>query len=98
VLRHNYNLLFQAIRVDGMPVGSPAPLAIPIPLPGAAGPPPPQAPTPPAAPAPAAPASPEKPKETTPATPPAKPAAPSNAPLEIKPYASPTTGNLPAHG
>ncbi len=99
VLRHNYNLLFQAIRVDGMPVGSPAPLAIPIPLPGAAGPPPPQVPTPPpAAPAPAAPASPEKPKETTPAPPPVKPAAPSNAPLEIKPYASPTTGNLPAHG
>jgi hypothetical protein len=102
VLRHNYNLLFQAIRLDGMPVGSPAPLAIPIPLPGAAGPPLVQTPpaaapaaTPPPAPAPA---SPEKPKETPTATPPVKPAPPANAPLEIKPYASPTTGSLPANG
>lgn len=95
VLRHNYNLLFQAIRLDGMPVGSPAPLAIPIPLPGTAGPPlvqtPPPA-TPP--PAPAAPALPEKPRVTPPAT----PAGPSNAPLEIKPYAAPPTGSLPADG
>lgn len=95
VLRHNYNLLFQAIRVDGMPVGSPAPVAIPIPLPGAAGPPLVQ--TPPAAPATPA-AAPEKPKETPPATPPVKPAAPANAPLEIKPYVSPTSGSLPANG
>jgi hypothetical protein len=105
VLRHNYNLLFQAIRVDGIPVGSPAPLAIPIPLPGAAGPPVVQ--TPPAAPAsspasPTAPATPapapEKPKETPPATPPVKPAAPANAPLEIKPYVPPTSGSLPTSG
>ena len=102
VLRHNYNLLFQAIRVDGMPVGSPAPLAIPIPLPGAAGPPVVQSPSTAPAPPPASPAAPaaapEKPKETPPATPPAKPAAPANAPLEIKPYVSPTSGSLPANG
>ena len=77
VLRHNYNRLFQAIRVDGVQVlpnvpaatviGDPAakssvaPVSVPAPAP---------APTPP----PPTPAPPEKPKE------------PGSAPLEIKPY------------
>ena len=116
VLRHNYNLLFQAILLDGFPV-VPAPVAIKIPLPETVGPVAPRttpsAPKPPettqaASPSvtPATPAAPEKPKENTPATapappppvPPVTPAPPGNAPLEIKPYSSPTSGNLPPSG
>jgi hypothetical protein len=78
VLRHNYNLLFQAVRLDGVPVLPAPPVATPV-LPSSG----PIAPVPP-------PAAPEKPKETPP--------APDNAPLEIKPYASPTTGSLPPNG
>jgi hypothetical protein len=85
VLRHNYNLLFQAIRLDGEPVLPPPPVAttvLPFTGPPAPGPPP------------VTPSGPEKPKETPPATTPAS----DNAPLEIKPYASPTTGSLPPNG
>ena len=75
VLRHNYNRLFQAIRVDGESVAP----ATPVPATPASltvtptvGPPP-----PPAAPAPVPPASPA----------PAVPSpAPGSVPLEIKPY------------
>ena len=81
VLRHNYNLLFQAIRLNGEPVLPPPPVATTvIPVTGP--------------PAPGTPPVPEKPKETQPVTPP----VPDNAPLEIKPYASPTTGSLPPNG
>ena len=79
VLRHNYNRLFQAIRVDGEPVPAVAPVpatpaAPPVtPTVGIPTPPPPTAPNftpaPPPTPAPAAP------------TP-----APGSVPLEIKPY------------
>ena len=73
-LRHNYNLLYQAIRVDDQPVAptlSPTPAA-------------------PASPSPAnPPAAPDKPKDKSPLTPtpaPAPPPPPENPPLEIKPY------------
>lgn len=79
VLRHNYNLLFQAIRLDGEPVLPPPPVATPV-LPTTGPPSPPVAPV--------------KPKETPSVT----PSAPGNAPLEIKPYTSPTTGSLPPAG
>lgn len=81
VLRHNYNRLFQAIRVDGEPVAATTPAATPAnltvtptvgtpttPPPAAAG----STPAPPAAPAVPAPATP--------------PPAPGSVPLEIKPY------------
>ena len=100
VLRHNYNLLFQAVRWHGLPVapGAPGP-PVAKPVEGAA----PSTPAPvtaavtPAvsevkttdAPAPA----PEAPKETPPA--PTSPASPTNAPLEIKPYATPGPASLP---
>lgn len=99
VLRHNYNLLFQAIRLDGHPV-VPAPVAIKIPLPETVGPvlPPATPPvTPPSTPAPTV-VPPLKPGETPPVPPVVTPPAPDNAPLEIKPYASPTTGSLPPNG
>lgn len=73
VLRHNYNLLYQAIRVESAPDPSIAP-AVPAPAPPVA--PPTPAPVVP-------PAAPEKPKEATP------PSAPGNAPLQIKPYGTP---------
>jgi hypothetical protein len=81
VLRHNYNRLFQAIRVDGQPVlpAVPATPGIPpsvptVETPAASG-------TPPATPA----------VGTSPTPPPATPASPStpapgSVPLEIKPY------------
>ena len=72
VLRHNYNLLFQAVRLEE----TPAPPVAPVVPPSAA----PAAPPPP-------PVVPEKPKEV-PAL------APGNVPLEIKPYATPTSGHL----
>ena len=75
VLRHNYNRLFQAVRVQAVEI----PTAVPV-----AGadvtPPPPAPPTPPAA------AATEKPKETTPATTPTPAPAPGPVPLEIKPF------------
>ncbi len=72
VLRHNYNRLFQAIRVDGEPV-LPA-----TPAPSAANTPPPLLTPIPAAPVPpvAIPVTPEIPKDP----------APGSVPLEIKPY------------
>jgi hypothetical protein len=84
VLRHNYNHLFQSIRVDGVqvlaavptPVISPTPVVPPTQPPGPGAPPvitPP--PAPPAGP-PSIPVTPEKPKD------PVKDAVP----LEIKPY------------
>jgi hypothetical protein len=92
VLRHNYNLLFQAVRWHGLPVA-----------PGAPGPPV-AKPVETATPAPAtasvttatpevkttdAPApAPEAPKETP-------PAPPVNAPLDIKPYSTPGPATLP---
>jgi len=89
-LRHNYNLLYQALRLDGNPV---PPLVPVVPAPPNPAPVPAPAPqtTPPA------PGAPDKPKETTPAEPPppvAKP-VPGNAPLEINPYAPPAGGELP---
>lgn len=70
VLRHNYNRLYQAIRVDGAPVlaGGAVPAAAPAPAPPAATPPPP-----------ATPAEPAKPAEPA-------PAAPEAVPLQVKPY------------
>lgn len=92
VLRHNYNLLFQSILLNGESVGPPPPVAIRVPLPEMVGPsaPPVVSPTPqPPSPA-TIPTPPEKPKDAPSANP-----SPQNAPLEIKPYASPTTGSLP---
>ncbi|MEO8614885.1 MAG: hypothetical protein ABI600_07090 [Luteolibacter sp.] len=68
-LRHNYNLLFQAVRVDGASVTASVP-------------PPPPSPAPPEAPKPA-PAVQEKPKDAGP------------APLQIKPYCTPSSAELP---
>jgi len=93
VLRHNYNLLFQAVRVDGAPVTltDGAPVATPaVPLTPAV---------------PITPGVPLTPGVTPPAsvevkTPPAPPAktevpAPGSTPLQIKPYGTPTTADLP---
>lgn len=91
VVRHNYNLLFQALRLDGMPLpptATPPPaiqpaVSIPIPIPPA----PPVIPVPPVvAPAPGtppvvAPAPGAPPVAPAPLAPPA-----GYAPLEVKPY------------
>ena len=97
---HNFNLLYQALRVDGEPVPSYAAVQAP--------PPPPAKPvtttaTPPATPPSTAPATTpataaptEKPKEDTTTDPPppvARP-VPGNAPLEINPYAPEGGGDL----
>lgn len=99
-LRHNYNLLYQALRLDGSPV---QPLATVIPPP--ANPAPPGNPTPAANPAPnpapapnPPPATPEKPKDTPPAEPPPPLAipVPGNAALDIQSYEdTPKAGDLP---
>lgn len=94
-LRHNYNLLYQALRLDGAPVPPLTPVLAPPP--GAAA-------VPPANPAPAAapqsapvtppPAPAEKPKDPAPPAEPPPPVAkpvPGNAELEINPY-EPTPG------
>ena len=108
-LRHNYNLLYQALRLDGAPV---QPL-LPVLPPGAAArdaakepekpetAPPAAAPNqpplpvlPPAGP-PVAPSE-SKPKETPPAEPPppvAKP-VPGNVPLEVNPFETPTGAEM----
>ncbi|MEO7099632.1 MAG: hypothetical protein ABI162_09750 [Luteolibacter sp.] len=97
-LRHNYNLLFQAVRLDGAPVVlTPAAPAAPA-APGTPAAAPATAPaTAPAAPAPAptTPPAAETPKPAAPA--PEKPAEPTpgSAPLEIKPYATPASADLP---
>lgn len=91
-LRHNYNLLYQALRLDGAPVPPLTPVIVPPPGAGT---------TPLANPAPAnanpPPAPAEKPKETpAPAEPPppvAKP-VPGNAPLEIDSYQPSSGGDL----
>ena len=104
VLRHNYNLLFQAIRVDGKPVMfAPAAILVNPPTPADAPATAPEPPTvPPPAAAPESPAPPAAPPEPAPAKKPAGeapvPDPPANAPLEIQPYASPTAADLPANG
>lgn len=79
VLRHNYNRLFQAIRVDGEPVAP----ATPLPAAGPAAPVTPLTVTPAAG-------APNPPPSGTPVPAPASPAAPAptpgSVPLEIKPY------------
>lgn len=97
VVRHNYNLLFQALRLDGMPLpptATPPPaiqpaVAIPIPVPPAPPVIPPPAVVPPVVvpPAPAPPTA--APGTTPPVTPvPSTPPAPPQGypPLEVKPY------------
>jgi hypothetical protein len=81
VLRHNYNRLFQAIRVDGVQVipGAPVPDVPPVATPV---PPAPISPSPTATPIPTAPAPPATP--VTPDKP--KEVEPGSVPLEIKPY------------
>jgi hypothetical protein len=90
-LRHNYNLLFQAVRVDGAPVTltEGAPVAIPA-SPGVKT----AAVTAPPVPAPVPPAPAEV---QTPSVPPGKPAQPTPpaTTLEIKPYGAPDTADLP---
>ncbi len=85
-LRHNYNLLFQAVRVEQPPVASvPAPPEGTAPVaPPTVTPAPPVVPPAPELPKPAA-AGTEKPKE----------AAPNSSPLEIKPYGPQTGPELP---
>jgi hypothetical protein len=94
-LRHNYNLLFQSVRVDGVPVPVPAatPTATTTPTTVAPGTTP--AVTPPATPTAPATAA-VSPAPVPPTTPPAAaPAKPDSAPLEIKPYGTPTSVELP---
>lgn len=96
-LRHNFNLLFQAMRVDETPAppanpatppASPAtPPADPATPPANPTTPPTTAPASPATPPATPPAAPDKPKDGT-------PAAPEKSPLEIKPYATPRPGPL----
>ena len=82
-LRHNYNLLFQAVRLDGAPVALPNAIpATPAPTATTPAPAPPNAPETPKS----APVVPEKPKEPEPGA----------APLQIKPYGTPTGAELPA--
>lgn len=114
VLRHNFNLLFQAVRWHGLPVapGAPGPpVATPVPGTDIAANPAAKSTTPPeeksitpaTVAAPETPAQPtESPEKTpeTPVTPVEKPAeaAPANAPLEIKPYSTPGPSTLPPTG
>ena len=96
-LRHNYNLLFQAVRLDGAPVALAPPAPATPPAPGT-----PAAPAVAGTPA-AAPTNPttqpaaDTPKPAAPAPQPEKPAEPTpgSAPLEIKPYATPASADLP---
>jgi len=101
-LRHNYNLIYQALRLHGAPV---QPL-VPVLPPNAAKEAPKPSPTPEkpatetaATPAGTTTAAPEtKPKETTPPTEPPPPVAipvPGNAPLEVNPFETPAGGELP---
>ncbi|MCP5532932.1 MAG: hypothetical protein H7A49_01480 [Akkermansiaceae bacterium] len=104
-IRHNYNRLYQALRVDGEAVPAYAAVQAPPPPPakpvGAdASPATTAATTPSSTPATTStgtpPATPEKPKEEPPADPPppvAKP-VPGNAPLEINPYAPSGGGEI----
>jgi len=94
VLRHNYNLLFQSIRVEKpappqqdapAPTANPKPGAAVLPVPV----PPPVPEKPAAAPVPEKPAAPA----TAPTPPVANPVSePTNSSLEIKPYHTPRTG------
>lgn len=85
VLRHNYNRLFQSIRVEGVEILTavvvPDAPVVPPPAPPPAPAVPPSAPV--APPTPSAPVTPAAPA-TTPAAP--EPAKPGTPPLEIKPY------------
>ncbi|MEO5714234.1 MAG: hypothetical protein ABIT37_12175 [Luteolibacter sp.] len=105
-LRHNYNQLFQAVRLDGAPVTLTPPV-VPATAPATTPPttsaaPPATTPagtTPSAAPPsttpPSVPAAPEAPKATpAPVGKPAEP-APASAPLEIKAYGTPSSAELP---
>ena len=102
-LRHNYNLIYQALRLDGAPV---QPL-LPVLPPGAAArdaakeaekpntEPPAAAPN--QTPMHVGPPAESKPKETPPAEPPppvAKP-VPGNVPLEVNPFETPTGAEIP---
>lgn len=81
VLRHNYNRLFQAIRVDGAPV-QPADATPVTPTPATPA-------TPPATPTAGTPTPPSPAAPTSAPVPPADPVpppAPGSVPLEIKPY------------
>ena len=80
-VRHNYNLLFQAIRTDGLPVAAAPAAPAALAAPQAAPPPPAAAPAAPQpAPAPATPAAPAAaPQPETPAK-----TGPTAAPLEVK--------------
>lgn len=100
-LRHNYNLLYQALRLDGAPVPPLAPVLAPPPAAGNATPAPAAAPpqgSPASSPAPEPPK--ETPKETPKEAPPTEPPppvakpVPGNAPLEIKPYEPAPGGDL----
>lgn len=84
VLRHNYNLLFQSIRVE-----KPAPQQLDAPTPGEDA-----RPAASALPVPAPPASPEKAADPPPVATPVP--EPSNSTLEIKPYQTPRP-TLPVH-
>lgn len=99
-LRHNYNLLYQSLRVDGAPV---QPL-LPVRLPDKPGTPPNGTPvpadtstSPPAAAAPPSPPPAASEPAATPAEPPpvAKP-VPGNATLDIQPFAPPASVEIPA--
>ncbi len=95
VLRHNYNHIYQALRLDGAPV---QPL-LPVLPPSAAKPP---ASAPAAAPIPASPETkpaeipPAKPGESAPAEepPPVARPVPGNVPLDVTPFAHPTGGEI----
>jgi hypothetical protein len=98
-LRHNYNLIYQALRLDGAPVQPLLPVLPPaVAAKEAAGSkvePPAVAPSPPTPSG--VPAEP-KPKESPPAEPPppvAKP-VPGNVPLEVNPFEPPTGAEIPA--
>ena len=100
-LRHNYNLIYQALRLHGAPVQPLLPVLPPSAAKEPAKPATPEKPAadtqatvPPATPTP--PATETKPKETAPAEPPppvAKP-VPGNVPLEVTPFDTPTGGEL----
>jgi hypothetical protein len=79
VLRHNYNLLYQALRLDGAPIPPLVPVMTPAPQP---------------TPTPAPVEKPKENPPAEPPPPAAKP-VPGNVPLEIDPYVTPAGGELP---
>lgn len=89
-LRHNYNLLFQAVRLDGAPLTLPNAVPAAPPATGAAAPAAPTPPSPPATP----PVVPETPKPAPVAPEKPKESEPGAAPLQIKPYGAPPGAGL----